>query len=92
MCANILIYIKLNINSKGETTMYNSQNQLIDLVNLASFILGIENLQANLTQSDKQDIIHAQNRNADRLLEEIHAHLQEQDQKINYLIKLLEKT
>ena len=61
-----------------------------DLLNVLSLIIGIENLNANLTQNDKQDLQHDLSENVDRLLTEIHGHLEQQDTKIDKIIKRLE--
>lgn len=71
--------------------MENNNNEFIDLVNIASFVLGIMNLQENLTQSDKQDIVNELKNETSIVLNKINTHLQEQDNKINKILKLLSK-
>ena len=56
-----------------------------------SFLIGLENLEANLTQSDKQDLQRNLSETAERLLNEIHAHLEEQDRKIDKLLACWEE-
>ena len=68
----------------------NRQMSFFDLLNVLSLIIGIENLNANLTQNDKQDMQHDLSENVDRLLTEIHGHLEQQDTKIDKIIKRLE--
>lgn len=68
----------------------NRQMSFFDLLNVMSLIIGIENLNANLTQNDKQDLQHDLSENVDRLLTEIHGHLEQQDTKIDKIIKRLE--
>ena len=68
----------------------NRQMSFFDLLNVLSLIIGIENLNANLTQNDKQDLQHDLSENVDRLLTEIHGHLEQQDTKIDKIIKRLE--
>lgn len=71
--------------------MENNNNEFIDLVNIASFVLGIMNLQENLTQSDKQDIVNELKNETNIVLNKINTHLQEQDNKINKILELLNK-
>ena len=56
-----------------------SQLSFIDIISIASFLVSIENLEENLTQSDKQDLQNELSDKADLLLNEIHKHLEEQD-------------
>ena len=68
----------------------NRQLTFLDILNVMSFLIGIENLNANLDQNDKQDLQHDLSEASDRLLNEIHAHLEAQDKKINEILKRLE--
>ena len=68
----------------------NRQLTLLDFLNVLSFMIGLENLEANLTQSDKQDLQHDLTVTAERLLNEIHAHLEKQDAKIDEIMAHLE--
>ena len=68
-----------------------SNNNFIDLINIASFVFGVMNLQENLTQGDKQDILDNLNKEYNLLLNNIHQHLQEQDKKIDKILKILEE-
>lgn len=68
----------------------NRQLTWLDLLNVLSFLIGLENLEANLTQSDKQDLQHDMTVTAERLLTEIHAHLEKQDAKIDEIMAHLE--
>ena len=69
----------------------NRQLTWLDLLNVLSFLIGVENLEANLTQSDKQDLQSDLSKTAERLLNEIHAHLEKQDAKIDEIMKHLEE-
>ena len=69
----------------------NRQLTFFDILNVLSLIIGIENLNANLTQNDKQDLQHDLSENVDRLLTEIHGHLEQQDTKIDKINKRLEE-
>ena len=68
----------------------NKQLNFLDLITLMSFAIAVENLDENMTQSDKQDIQQDLTDKADKMLTEIHAHLEEQDIKLNRIIKQLE--
>ena len=63
----------------------------LDLLNVLSFLIGVENLESNLTQNDKADLQKSLSENAERLLTEIHAHLEAQDKKIDEIMKHLEE-
>lgn len=67
------------------------QNQFEYNLALASFILGIMNYQENLTQNDKQEIMDNSAKIQDSIINKIDAHLQIQDQKIDEILKLLNK-
>ena len=71
----------------------NDQGQLdiIDALSVASFFIGLLNLQENLTQGDKQDIQDDLSQKADMLLSEIHKHLEEQDERLSRIEKMLEE-
>lgn len=55
----------------------------LDIISIMSFYIGLENLYANLTQSDKQDLLNEFNDKAELLLTEIHKHLEEQDVRLS---------
>lgn len=67
------------------------QFTFLDMVSITSFLVGIMNLNENLTQGDKQDILSELSNKADALLKEIHAHLEEQDKKIDLILEKLEE-
>lgn len=66
-------------------------NQLgfIDMLSIASFCLGLMNFDENLTQTDKQELQKALFNNTEKLLNELHSHLQNQDNKIDLILKRL---
>lgn len=63
----------------------------LDLITLISFVIGLQNLELNISQNDLQEQTQDINEAADRLvnnaLEEIHNHLQEQDRKLQILLE-----
>lgn len=69
----------------------NRQLTWLDFLNVLSFLIGVENLESNLTQNDKADLQKSLSENAERLLNEIHAHLEEQDRKIDEIMRRLEE-
>ena len=68
----------------------NRQLDLLDLMNIASFCIGLMNLNENVTQGDKQDLMQELNTKSDFLLTEIHKHLKDQDEKLETIMQRLE--
>ena len=68
-----------------------NQLSFIDLLSIASFAISLENLEENMTQSDKQDLQKELSDKADLLLKEIHEHLERQDNKIDEILRRLNK-
>lgn len=64
----------------------NRQYDLLDVLNILSFVIGLLNYNENLTQNDKQELLEELNNQTATLLEEIHAHLKEQDIKIEEIL------
>lgn len=64
----------------------NRQYDLLDVLNILSFVIGLLNYDENLTQNDKQELLEELNNQTTTLLEEIHAHLKEQDIKIEEIL------
>ncbi len=67
----------------------NGEFTFLDMVSLLSFLIGIMNLDENLTQGDKQELQQDLSNKADLLLNEIHSHLETQDKKLDEIIILL---
>lgn len=67
------------------------QLTMIDVLSILSFFIGVENLDQNMTQNDKQDLQSQLSERADMILKEIHRHLTEQDEKIDHILEMLEK-
>ena len=61
-----------------------------DLLNILSLLIGLKNLEMNLTQDDKQDLQSDLSRNVEKILTEIHGHLEQQDAKIDAILQKLE--
>ena len=64
----------------------NRQYDLLDVLNILSFVIGLLNYDENLTQNDKQELLEEMDNQTTTLLEEIHAHLKEQDIKIEEIL------
>ncbi len=75
--------MKLGTGDNGEWTF-------LDIVSLMSFCIGLQNLDMNSTQEDMQNVDHNSAMRADKILTEIHSHLEKQDSKIDMILKRLE--
>lgn len=58
-------------------------NGFYDAMAMTSFLLGMANYNENISQSQLQEI-------AENIIKDVHNHLQQQDDKIDYIINLLE--
>lgn len=67
----------------------NGELTFIDVVGLLSFIVGIKNLDLNITQEDFQQMMQTLDEQTNTLLTEIHAHLEEQDKKLENILEIL---
>ena len=61
----------------------NNQMSFLDLLTVLSFFIGIANYSENVSQGTMQEAIQT-------AVEEIHSHLKEQDEKINWILSILE--
>lgn len=74
--------------------MYNEPNQnneLINLINILSFMVGLENMQENRLQSAQNDVQAANDKQAHYLLQEINRRFDEQNKILARLLELLEE-
>ena len=62
----------------------------IDYVNLMDLAINIRNLKSNTSQEERQKLEEHFNDKLSEVLNEIHLHLQEQDEKIDKILKKLE--
>ena len=67
----------------------NGQFTFLDMVALLSFFIGIQNLDLNVTQEDAQNLQQNVADKANLILNEIHRHLEEQDNKIDRILEVL---
>ena len=69
----------------------NGELTFLDLIAIVSFLVGLENLELNITQEDmdKQtaDLDAHVNEQIQKALAEIHSHLEEQDNKIDEILR-----
>lgn len=71
--------------------MNGKQLTFIDILSVASFLIALENLDENMTQNDKQELQSDLANKSNSILKEIHKHLEEQDRKLDTIIKRLEE-
>ena len=67
----------------------NGQLNFMDIVALLSFFIGVQNLDLNVTQEDAQNLQKELTDKASIILNEIHAHLEQQDDKIDRILEVL---
>ena len=67
-----------------------NNNSLLDVLNVVSFLIGVANYNENLTQTDKQELIHKLDKQTSELLSQLNAHLERQDENIDKLLTMLE--
>lgn len=60
---------------------------LLDAVTLISFGIALQNLDENITQSDKDDLQEELSKRAEEILRDIHAHLAEQDRMLKKILE-----
>ena len=69
--------------------MSNTEFDILDILSVLSFLISVKNLDLNLTQNDKQDLMKELNKETSILLDEIHGHLAIQDEKLNIILEEL---
>ena len=69
----------------------NEKLNVIDILSILSFLIGLENLNINATQTDMQNIQAELNKKTDLLLQEIHGHLEKQDEILKEIEKRLKQ-
>ena len=62
----------------------------LDLVSLLSFYIGLVNLDYNITQSDLDSQTQELDRRLKEVVDDIHKHLQMQDEKIDKLLERID--
>lgn len=69
----------------------NDRDELINLINILSFMVGLENMQENRLQSAQNDVQAANDKQAKYLLEEINRRFDEQNEMLKNIQKELDK-
>lgn len=60
----------------------NNQLSLLDAISIVSFIIGVANYDENITQGTLQEVLSS-------AVDDIHAHLKIQDEKIDAILKAI---
>ena len=71
-------------------TSENEQLTLLDVISILSFLIGLGNLDMNITQEDIQKTTTILDEKLKKEVEDIHSHLAIQDIKLNHIVELLE--
>ena len=66
-------------------------DNFLDTLSVVSFVIGLMNYQENLSQSDKDDIIHKSSEDAQRILEQLEKDIDEQNKMLRDIIARLER-
>ena len=64
---------------------------LMDNLNIASFYIGLKNLQENLSQSDKDDLIKSMSSTNQDLLATIETDIEEQNKMLREILERLDR-
>ena len=67
----------------------NGEWTFLDVLSLASFLIGLQNLDINISQSDMQEMQQHFNDLLEKIVTELHEHLEVQDEKLNMIIERL---
>lgn len=67
----------------------NGEFTFLDTISILSFYIGLENLELNIAQEDLDNQTKELDRSLREVVDDIHRHLKEQDEKINYIIERL---
>ena len=62
----------------------------LDVLSILSFFIGVQNLGLNATQGDMQEATERLDKALRKQVEDIHTHLQKQDEKIDHIIEVIE--
>lgn len=67
-----------------------SQLDLLDILSILSFLIGLENLGMNISQEDMQNATEKLDESLRQNVREIHSHLEMQDDKIDEILRRLD--
>lgn len=65
-------------------------DRFLDWITVISFIIALQNLEMNISQTDLQDETERLDKSLRSNVEEIHRHLEEQDAKLNKIMEVLD--
>ena len=68
-----------------------SQLDILDVLSVLSFLIGVENLEYNISQDDMQKATERLDTALREEVRQIHEHLNEQDLKLNYITSMLKE-
>jgi hypothetical protein len=68
----------------------NGELTFLDLITIISFVIGLQNLEINITQDDLQNVAARSDKRQTEGIEDIHNHLAVQDAKLNTILDMLE--
>lgn len=68
-----------------------NNQDLLDALTIASFLIGVANYNENLTQSDKDDIMKSLDQHTNDMLQKVHESLEEQNAMLREILSRLEK-
>ena len=69
--------------------MTNHNQDFMDAIAILSFVIGIENYEENLSQSDKDDIMQAIDEKTSGILEAIKTELENQNKMLRQMLEIL---
>ena len=69
--------------------MTNREWDFLDWISVMSFLIGVANYDENLTQGDKQDLLHEVDEATEQAIRKVREHLAEQDKKIDRILEML---
>lgn len=69
----------------------NNSLDMLDILNILSFVIGLMNYRENLTQGDKQDLMSEVDNTTKETINIIKEHLAEQDEKLDLILNRLEE-
>lgn len=69
--------------------MTNREWDFLDWISVMSFLIGVANYDENLTQGDKQDLLHEVDEATEQAIQKVREHLTEQDKKIERILEIL---
>ena len=70
----------------------NGEFTFLDIISIISFCVGLQNLDINLAQEDLDNQTQELDRRLRTVVDDIHEHLQMQDEKIDMILEVLNGT